>query len=61
MLESISAGIDVTNYVDFRLVVLVKLINLVTDALFLCLNAKIIKLEYIIFSLNLSAKLVISY
>lgn len=38
---------------DFRLVVLVKLINLVTDALFLCLNAKIIKLEYIIFSLNI--------
>lgn len=38
---------------DFRFVVLVKLINLVTDALFLCLNAKIIKLEYIIFSLNI--------
>lgn len=41
---------------DFRLVVLVKLINLVTDALFLCLNAKIIKLEYIIFSLNIISK-----
>ena len=38
---------------DFRLVVLVKLINLITDALFLCLNAKIIKLEYIMFNLNI--------
>lgn len=38
---------------NLELIVLAKLFDLVTDALFLCLNAIIIKLEHIIFNLNI--------